>query len=88
MLLHTFNQRVNPPKIRIPAAPTRIIRVTDHISKVRRLAAHFTLRHRKSLLYLEIGADSPVNPTSKCTRPAESLKDPAAAQRRIPITGL
>src|SRR6266851_2795198 len=49
VLLHTVHHRAHPPQIRIPPPPPRIVRVADHISKVRRLAAQLTLhRHSRS----------------------------------------
>src|ERR1700686_1437418 len=42
------HQRAHPPQIRIPAAPPRIVRVADHVAKVRHLAAQLTL-HRHNV---------------------------------------
>src|ERR1700719_359802 len=51
VLPRTVHERADAPQIRIPAAAARIIRVTDHVAKVRHLAAQLTLhRHFRSLL--------------------------------------
>jgi hypothetical protein len=51
VLSRAVHERADAPQIRIPAAPARIIRVTDHVAKVRHLAAQLTLhRHIHSLL--------------------------------------
>src|SRR5579859_212577 len=42
------HQRAHPPQIRIPPAPPRIVRVADHVPKVRHLAAQLTL-HRHNV---------------------------------------
>jgi hypothetical protein len=44
MLLHAPNDRANAPQVWIPPAPPRVVRVANHISKVRRFAAEFTLQ--------------------------------------------
>src|SRR5207245_997190 len=41
---HAIHDRAHAPQIRLPPAPARIIRVTDHVPIVRCLAAQFTLR--------------------------------------------
>src|SRR5260370_29842795 len=49
VLLHAVDHPAHAPQIRIPPPPPRIVRVADHIPKVRHLAAQLTLhRHSRS----------------------------------------
>src|SRR5215472_10508519 len=43
VLLHAVYHRANPPQVRVPSPPSRVVCVADHISKLRRLAAHGAL---------------------------------------------
>jgi hypothetical protein len=47
---YTVHYRVDAAKIRIPAAPAGIIRVTDNVAKMRLLAAQFTCHGHDLLL--------------------------------------
>jgi 6-phosphogluconolactonase (cycloisomerase 2 family) len=42
VLLYSADHGVHALQVRIPASPPRVVRVADHISKVRRLAAQLT----------------------------------------------
>src|SRR5712691_11571204 len=49
VLLHAVDHPAHAPQIRIPPPPPRIVRVADHVPKVRHLAAQLTLhRHSRS----------------------------------------
>jgi hypothetical protein len=50
----SVDDRANHSKVRIPASPPRIVRVTDHVSERRSFAAQHTLRHRLIPLCYEI----------------------------------
>ena len=45
MLARAVDQSANSPQIGIPATPTRIVRVGDHVTERRALTAQLTLRH-------------------------------------------
>jgi hypothetical protein len=45
MLARTFYDGANFSQIGIPATPTRIVRVADHVTKRGALTAQLTLRH-------------------------------------------
>src|SRR5882762_521573 len=47
MLSHAVNHRANTLQVWVPAAATRVIRVTDHIAKTRPLAAKLTSHGHK-----------------------------------------
>src|SRR5712692_10621198 len=48
-LLHAADHPAHAPQIRIPPPPPRVVRVADHVPKVRHLAAQLTLhRHSRS----------------------------------------
>jgi hypothetical protein len=57
LLAGAINDRANVPQVGIPPAPTRIVRVADHVTKGRALAAQFTLRHLFVLLCGEFFED-------------------------------
>jgi hypothetical protein len=44
LLPHARHDGAQALQVRIPPAPTRVIRVADHISKMRRFAAELTLQ--------------------------------------------
>jgi hypothetical protein len=58
MLPRAVHHTAHATQIRIPSAPPRIVRVADHIPKMGRLAAQFTL-HRHNF---------PVQSTKKCQK--------------------
>src|SRR5262249_25686030 len=54
MLSDAVNDRPYLPQIRIPAPTPSVIRVADHIPKVRRFAAQITLRHLRIPAFVEL----------------------------------
>jgi hypothetical protein len=45
LLAGAIDKRAHVLEVGIPAAPSRIVRVADHIAKMRTFAAQLTLRH-------------------------------------------
>src|SRR5260370_23853911 len=58
LLPHARHHRAHALQVRIPPAPPRVIRVADHISKMRRFAAELTLQcHFSSCFTFYLGLD-------------------------------
>jgi hypothetical protein len=76
LLSRSVHQRANLPEVGVPAPPSRIVRVADHIAECRAFAAQLTLRHRSSHFAIELfnterlsvadtGHNSVITPDSK-----------------------
>jgi len=79
LLPHARHNRAHALQVRIPPAPPRVIRVADHISKMRRFAAELTLQcHFSSCSKFSLGLGFPLeisqNQATYSNRPSTSGK--------------